>query len=126
MKNVSLKIDDSIFIETEKILSKIKNPRNRYINETIEYYNKLQRRILLEKKLKVESDLVNKDSMSVLKNLRRFIMLTKQYEIWITDLNPQIGKEPGKTRPVVIIQTNLLNTIPHPSTSGKCNEILIY
>ena len=67
MKNVSLKIDDSIFGETEKILSRIKKPRNRYINEAIDYYNKLQRRLLLEKKLKKESDLVKKDSMSVLK-----------------------------------------------------------
>jgi hypothetical protein len=67
MKNVSLKIDDSIFGETEKILSTIKKPRNRYINEAIDYYNKLQRRLLLEKKLKKESDLVKKDSMVVLK-----------------------------------------------------------
>jgi len=43
-------------------------------------------------------------------------MSIKQYEIWIADLNPQIGTEPGKTRPVLIIQTNLLNQIPHPST----------
>lgn len=43
-------------------------------------------------------------------------MLTKQFEIWLADLNPRIGTEPGKTRPVVIIQTNLLNKIPHPST----------
>jgi mRNA interferase MazF len=43
-------------------------------------------------------------------------MQTKQYEIWIADLNPQIGTEPGKTRPVLIVQTNLLNKIPHPST----------
>ena len=43
-------------------------------------------------------------------------MLIKQYEIWIADLNPQIGTEPGKTRPVLVIQTNLLNKIPHPST----------
>ena len=43
-------------------------------------------------------------------------MKTKQFEIWIADLNPQIGTEPGKTRPVIIIQTNLLNQIPHPST----------
>lgn len=43
-------------------------------------------------------------------------MQTKQYEIWIADLNPQIGTEPGKTRPVLTIQTNLLNKIPHPST----------
>lgn len=43
-------------------------------------------------------------------------MQINQYEIWIADLNPQIGTEPGKTRPVLIIQTNLLNKIPHPST----------
>ncbi|MFC5282760.1 type II toxin-antitoxin system PemK/MazF family toxin [Pedobacter alpinus] len=43
-------------------------------------------------------------------------MLVKQFEIWIADLNPQLGTEPGKTRPVLIIQTNLLNKIPHPST----------
>ncbi len=43
-------------------------------------------------------------------------MLVKQYEIWIADLNPQIGTETGKTRPVLILQTNLLNKIPHPST----------
>jgi mRNA interferase MazF len=43
-------------------------------------------------------------------------MKAKQFEIWIADLNPQIGTEAGKTRPVVVIQTNLLNQIPHPST----------
>jgi hypothetical protein len=68
MKTVSLKIDDSIFGETEKILSKIKKPRNRYINDAIEYYNRIQKRALLEKKLKKESDLVKADSMEVLKD----------------------------------------------------------
>lgn len=68
MKNVSLKIDDPIFRETEKILSKIKKPRNRYINEALDYYNRLQRRLILEKKLKKESELVKNDSMSVLKD----------------------------------------------------------
>jgi len=43
-------------------------------------------------------------------------MQIKQFEIWIADLNPQIGTEPGKTRPVLVIQTDLLNKIPHPST----------
>lgn len=43
-------------------------------------------------------------------------MQAKQFEIWIADLNPQIGTEPGKTRPVLVVQTNLLNKIPHPST----------
>ena len=68
MKTVSLKIDDAIFGETEKILSRVKKPRNRYINEAIDYYNRFQKRMILEKRLKKESDLVKKDSMSVLKD----------------------------------------------------------
>lgn len=43
-------------------------------------------------------------------------MQVNQYEIWIADLNPQIGTEAGKTRPVLIVQSNLLNKIPHSST----------
>ena len=43
-------------------------------------------------------------------------MPINQYEIWIADLNPKIGTETGKTRPVLVVQTNLLNKIPHPST----------
>ena len=43
-------------------------------------------------------------------------MIINQYEVWLADLNPQIGTEPGKTRPVLILQTNLLNNIEHPST----------
>ena len=71
MKTVSLKIDDSIFGETEKILSRMKKPRNRYINEAIDYYNRLQRRLMIEKRLKKESDLVKNDSMSVLNEFEK-------------------------------------------------------
>ena len=66
MKTISLKIDDAIFGETELILSKIKKPRNRYINEAIEYYNKIHRRRIIENKLKRESALVKDESLSVL------------------------------------------------------------
>jgi len=51
MKTVSLKIDDSIFGETEKILSNIKTSRNKYINEAIDYYNQVQRHQLLKTSL---------------------------------------------------------------------------
>ena len=66
MKTVSLKMDDSIFGETEKILSSIRIPRNRYINEAIEHYNKVQKRHLLEKRLKSESELIRTESMDIL------------------------------------------------------------
>lgn len=42
-------------------------------------------------------------------------MNIKQYDIWLADLNPRVGTEPGKTRPVVVVQTDLLNEI-HLST----------
>ena len=42
-------------------------------------------------------------------------MKYKQFEIWLADLNPKFGTEAGKTRPVLIIQSDLLNKV-HPST----------
>lgn len=48
-------------------------------------------------------------------NLKAYEMKIKQFEVWIADLNPRYGTETGKIRPVLIVQTNLLNTI-HPSS----------
>ena len=42
-------------------------------------------------------------------------MKSKRFDIWTADLNPQIGTEPGKVRPVLVLQTDLLNAV-HPST----------
>jgi mRNA interferase MazF len=42
-------------------------------------------------------------------------MIMEKFDIWYADLNPRFGTEPGKIRPVIILQTNLLNDI-HPST----------
>lgn len=39
----------------------------------------------------------------------------KQFDVWVADLNPRVGTEPGKVRPVLIIQTDLLNET-HPSS----------
>ena len=38
-------------------------------------------------------------------------MKIKQFEIWLADLNPSRGTEPGKTRPVVVVQSDLLNEV---------------
>jgi mRNA interferase MazF len=42
-------------------------------------------------------------------------MKIKQFEIWVADLNPRMGTETGKVRPVIVVQTDLLNK-EHPST----------
>ena len=41
--------------------------------------------------------------------------MIRQYDIWLADLSPGMGTEPGKIRPVVILQTDLLNPV-HLST----------
>jgi mRNA interferase MazF len=42
-------------------------------------------------------------------------MKIRQFEIWIADLEPRRGTETGKVRPVLVVQTDLLNRV-HPST----------
>ena len=66
MKTLSLKLDDSVFNETEQVISHINKSRNRYINEALDYYNKVQKRKLLASKLEKESKLVKEESLKVL------------------------------------------------------------
>ena len=42
--------------------------------------------------------------------------MLRRGEIWLADLNPPQGTEPGKTRPVLIIQSQALLNAGHPST----------
>ncbi|MEX8549223.1 MAG: type II toxin-antitoxin system PemK/MazF family toxin [Mucilaginibacter sp.] len=40
----------------------------------------------------------------------------KRFDIWITDMNPPFGSEPGKVRPVVIVQSDVLHQFNYPAT----------
>ena len=71
-KNLSLKLQDEVFEETERVLRKVKRPRNAYINEAIQFYNKLVARRLLKNKLVKESDIVATNSMAVLEEFEKF------------------------------------------------------
>ena len=42
--------------------------------------------------------------------------MRKRGEIWLADLNPRRGSEPGKTRSVLIVQAQALLDAEHPST----------
>jgi len=66
MKTLSLKLDDSVFTDTEQVIGHIKKSRNRYINEALEFYNRVQKRKLLATKLEKESKLVKAESLKVL------------------------------------------------------------
>ena len=72
MKVISLNLDEVIFSETEKIVALMKKSRNRYLNEAIDFYNKHQQRIMLERKLYKESETVREDSMNILRDFEEF------------------------------------------------------
>ena len=43
-------------------------------------------------------------------------MTIRRGYVYLADLDPRLGTEPGKLRPVVVIQSDLLNETGHPST----------
>ncbi|NIM35179.1 MAG: hypothetical protein GTN67_07020 [Hydrotalea flava] len=66
MKTLSLKLDDSVFEETEKVVAELNIARNRYINEALNLYNQFNKRQALKKKLAKESKLVAQSSLEIL------------------------------------------------------------
>ena len=72
MKTLSLKLDDRVFTETEQVINQINKPRNRYINEALDFYNKIQRKKFLAARLERESKLVKEESMLVLHEFEGF------------------------------------------------------
>ncbi|WP_194972381.1 hypothetical protein [Aquiflexum lacus] len=73
MKTLCLKLEQRIFQETEELSGKMESSRNRYINQAIDFYNKIQKRKMLEKKIFAkESELVREESMKVLAEFDSF------------------------------------------------------
>lgn len=71
MKTLSLKLDDSVFEETEQVVSELNLARNRYINEALNLYNQFNKRRFLKKKLSKESKLVAQSSSKILAEFER-------------------------------------------------------
>jgi hypothetical protein len=73
MKVLSLKLDDDIYEETERMTAGMRMARNRYINEAVKLYNLYNRRRLLKKQLEKESRLTRTDSMETLQEFERMM-----------------------------------------------------
>jgi hypothetical protein len=73
MKTLSLKLDDNIFDETEKVVSELNLARNRYINEALNLYNQFNKRRVLKTKLTKESKLVAQSSSEVLAEFEKLV-----------------------------------------------------
>lgn len=73
MKTLSLKLDDDIFEEAEKITSMMQIARNRYINEAVSVYNQFHIRKLLKKQLMKESAITKVDSLEILREFEKLM-----------------------------------------------------
>ena len=71
MKQLSLKLREEIFQDVETVIHKMHIPRNAYINQALDFYNKLQRRRMLKKQLHKESLMVRDRSLEVLHEFER-------------------------------------------------------
>jgi len=71
-KVLTLKLKDEIFEAVEKVLKKEGIPRNRYINNAIDCYNKLNRRRILKTQYLTEAELVQDSSLEVLEEFEQF------------------------------------------------------
>ena len=65
MKTLSLKLNESVFEETEDILKEKGISRNRYINEALDFYNRYHKRKKLAKAYAKASAMVRDFSMEV-------------------------------------------------------------
>ena len=71
MKILSLKLKETIFEEVERVVRNIHVSRNSYINEALQFYNKLNQRKLLRGKLQKESQLARASSLEVLSEFEK-------------------------------------------------------
>jgi metal-responsive CopG/Arc/MetJ family transcriptional regulator len=74
MKSLSLKLDDEVFKETERIIEKLNYARNRYINEALELYNKYNSRKMIKDQLRKESTLTFKESVHVMEEFEKIVL----------------------------------------------------
>ncbi|HSF54942.1 MAG TPA: hypothetical protein VLA71_14400 [Algoriphagus sp.] len=65
MKTISLKLDDSVFEETEVIIKEKGISRNQYIIEALKFYNRHNKRENLAKEFAKASKIVRDSSMKV-------------------------------------------------------------
>ena len=69
MKTLSLKLQEPVFAEAEKMVAQLKKSRNAYINEAVAFYNRYQKRQMLAKLLAEESRLVADADYEILKEM---------------------------------------------------------
>jgi len=76
-KLISLKIDEKLLKDTELIINKLGISRNKYINDAVAAYSKVQKRAEMEAQISKEIKLIQESSMEV---MAEFEALKDDYE----------------------------------------------
>jgi metal-responsive CopG/Arc/MetJ family transcriptional regulator len=76
-KLISVKIDEKVLEETDEMVKKLNISRNKFVNEAIVEYTKMQKRAELEEQIRKEIGLIRESSLEVLKE---FEALEDDYE----------------------------------------------
>jgi metal-responsive CopG/Arc/MetJ family transcriptional regulator len=71
MKILSLKLNEDILQETDRVVKNIHMSRNAYINHAVNLYNHLNRRRFLKNKLALESKATAQGSLEVLSEMEK-------------------------------------------------------
>jgi metal-responsive CopG/Arc/MetJ family transcriptional regulator len=76
-KLISVKIDEKVLEETDEMVKNLNISRNKFVNEAILEYTKMQKRAELEEQIRKEIGLIRESSLEVLKE---FEALEDDYE----------------------------------------------
>jgi predicted transcriptional regulator len=71
-KALSLKLQDDVFADADRIAHETDLPRNAYINKAVAFYNGLHKRRILRQGYAREAALVEAESMRVLREFEAF------------------------------------------------------
>jgi hypothetical protein len=71
VKGISLKLDETLYTSTQRLLKELRLSRNAYIKQAVAHYNQLHERRLLAQRLREESRLVQAESQAVLSEFER-------------------------------------------------------
>lgn len=64
-KALSLKLEEHVFAETERVVRRLRTPRNAYINRALDFYNRYQKRRLVKKTLRGDVRRLKADTQHV-------------------------------------------------------------
>lgn len=72
-KAMSLKLQEEVFAETEKMVKQLNIPRNRYINEALMHFNAYQKKKSALTQLAKEASMDASESLAILAEFDGFI-----------------------------------------------------